>query len=405
MRYSNILKKMSMSTSSTSSILCNNINNVAIVVLNREKALNALDMDMVSQMKSHLLNWRSSSSSSSSLTNNNNNNNNNTSAFILKGAGGKAFCAGGDVKSIYSHLQSNSQPSLIGTGKPGTIESDFFRHEYEMNYLIGTSPIPQVSIWDGIVMGGGVGISVLGEYRIATEKTLFAMPETAIGLFPDVGSSAWLPHLPDGQGLYIGLTGCRLGAADLISTGIATHYIPSQKLEQVEKMIIDNCPEDPKKSKSIIGDILRGAAEGSRPDSSKATIEVNKEAIERCFSKPKSVEEILDLLKNETGNKKHEKWANSTIQTLLKMSPTSLKLTLAQLQEGKELDLKGCLTMEYRLMMGCMRGQDFREGIRSVLIDKDNSPKWAPAAISHVSEKDVRKYFSLENYELDLSRY
>lgn len=368
---------------------------MAVVILNREKALNALDMDMVSQMKSHLLKWRSSSLS--------NQNEHKISAFILKGAGGKAFCAGGDVKSIYSHLQNNGQPSLIGTGKPGTIESDFFRHEYEMNYLIGTSPIPQVSIWDGIVMGGGVGISVLGEFRIATEKTLFAMPETAIGLFPDVGSSAWLPHLPDGQGLYIGLTGCRLGAADLINTGIATHYIPSQNLERVEKAILENCSNDPKKSKSIIGDILRG--EGNKPDNSKSTIEANIEAIGRCFSKARSIEEILELLKNETGNKKHEKWANSTIQTLLKMSPTSLKLTMAQLQEGKELDLKGCLTMEYRLMMGCMRAPDFREGIRSILVDKDNNPKWSPATLSQVSDYDIKKYFSLENYELDLSRY
>ena len=389
---------MSMSTSSStssSSIICNNVNNVAIVILNREKALNALDMDMVSQMKSHLLKWRSSSLS--------NQNEHKISAFILKGAGGKAFCAGGDVKSIYSHLQNNGQPSLIGTGKPGTIESDFFRHEYEMNYLIGTSPIPQVSIWDGIVMGGGVGISVLGEFRIATEKTLFAMPETAIGLFPDVGSSAWLPHLPDGQGLYIGLTGCRLGAADLINTGIATHYIPSQNLERVEKAILENCSNDPKKSKSIIGDILRG--ESNKPDNSKSTIEANIEAIGRCFSKARSIEEILELLKNETGNKKQEKWANSTIQTLLKMSPTSLKLTMAQLQEGKELDLKGCLTMEYRLMMGCMRAPDFREGIRSILVDKDNNPKWSPATLSQVSDYDIKKYFSLENYELDLSRY
>jgi enoyl-CoA hydratase/carnithine racemase len=382
----------SSASSSSSSVLCNSIGNVAIVVLNREKALNALDCDMVNQIKSNLITWRSSSSSSSSSR---------VGAFIMKGAGSKAFCAGGDVKSIYMYLKDAS--SSIGSGKPGTIEADFFRSEYEMNYLIGTSPIPQISIWDGIVMGGGVGVSVLGEYRVATARTLFAMPETAIGLFPDVGSSAWLPHLPDGQGLYIGLTGCRLGAADLVYTGIATHYIPSYDIEVVEKVIIENCTDDPKKSRDIISNILRDAS--NKPDDSKASIEVNKEAIKRCFSNSTSIEEIMVLLQEETRNKHFEKWANTTMQTLSRMSPTSLKLTLAQLSAGKDLDLKGCLMLEYRLMMGCMRGSDFREGIRALLIDKDNNPKWSPSLLSEVNDADIQKYFSLEKHNLDLSRY
>ena len=319
----------------------------------------------------------------------------------MKGAGTKAFCAGGDVKSIYLYLKENA--SAAGSGRQGTVDADFFRSEYEMNYLIGTSPIPQVSIWNGIVMGGGVGISVLGEYRIATDRTMFAMPETAIGLFPDVGSSAWLPHLPNGQGLYIGLTGCRLGAADLISTGIATHYIPSENIEEVEKLIVENCTEDPKKSRDVITDILKGACK--KPDNSKTLIESNKDAISRCFANAKSVEEIISLLQEETRNELHEKWAHSTIQSLSKMSPTSLKLTMAQLKAGKELDLKGCLTMEYRLMMGCMRGLDFREGIRAVLVDKDNSPTWSPSDLSHVLDSDIDKFFFLDKNELDLNRY
>jgi len=319
----------------------------------------------------------------------------------MKGAGTKAFCAGGDVKSIYMYLKEHA--SAAGSGKQGTVDADFFRSEYEMNYLIGTSPIPQVSIWNGIVMGGGVGISVLGEYRIATDRTMFAMPETAIGLFPDVGSSAWLPHLPNGQGLYIGLTGCRLGAADLISTGIATHYVPSEKIEEVEKLIVENCTDDPKKSRDVITDILKGVSQ--KPDNSKTLIEANKDAISRCFATARSVEEILSLLQEETRNKLHEKWAHSTIQSLSKMSPTSLKLTMAQLKAGKDLDLKGCLTMEYRLMMGCMRGLDFREGIRAVLVDKDNNPKWSPSELSHVLDSDIEKFFILEKNELDLNIY
>ncbi len=162
------------------------------IELNRPKALNALSLDMCHQMKALLKNDINGEGSD-------------VAAFIVKGAGGKAFCAGGDVRAIYTELGECSKNGIrIGTGQPGFLHTDFFRHEYIMNYLLGTSIVPQISLWDGIVMGGGVGISVLGEFRVATEKSLFAMPETAIGLFPDVGSSAWLPHLEDGYGNYIG---------------------------------------------------------------------------------------------------------------------------------------------------------------------------------------------------------
>lgn len=167
-------------------------NNLLTIELNRPKALNALSLDMCHQMKSLLKNEINGEKSG-------------VSAFVMKGAGGKAFCAGGDVRAIYNELDECSKNGVaIGTGKPGFLHTDFFRHEYIMNYMLGTSTVPQISMWDGIVMGGGVGVSVLGEFRVATEKSLFAMPETAIGLFPDVGSSAWLPHLEDGYGNYIG---------------------------------------------------------------------------------------------------------------------------------------------------------------------------------------------------------
>ncbi|RYY86466.1 hypothetical protein EON63_05720 [archaeon] len=175
-------------------------NKLLTVELNRPKALNALSLEMCTTMKTLLRDKINAPNSD-------------VGAYIMKGVGGKAFCAGGDVKAIWQELQNahttNSPPpsltvSDIGIGKPGYLHTDFFRQEYIMNYLIGTSLKPQVSFWDGIIMGGGVGISVLGEFRVATEKSLFAMPETAIGLFPDVGSSAWLPHLPAGCGEFIG---------------------------------------------------------------------------------------------------------------------------------------------------------------------------------------------------------
>jgi enoyl-CoA hydratase/carnithine racemase len=165
-----------------------------MVELNRPKQMNALSLDMCTQIKSLLLDKINVP-------------NTDVGAFVVKGAGGKAFCAGGDVKAIWQELQGADKElplNVVGSGKPGYLHSDFFRQEYIMNYLLGTSLVPQVSFWDGIVMGGGVGVSVLGEFRVATEKSLFAMPETAIGLFPDVGSSAWLPHLPEGMGAFIG---------------------------------------------------------------------------------------------------------------------------------------------------------------------------------------------------------
>jgi len=150
--------------------------------------------------------------------------------MIVKGSGEKAFCAGGDVKAMWE--DANTGGETLGTGAPGRASSDFFHDEYIMNYNLGISKVKQVSMWDGVVLGGGVGISIFGEYRIATEKTMFAMPETAIGLFPDVGSSAWLPHLGGGLGEYLAMTGTRLKAADLLTLGIATHFLPSAQVHE-----------------------------------------------------------------------------------------------------------------------------------------------------------------------------
>jgi enoyl-CoA hydratase/carnithine racemase len=182
--------------------------NLLVIDLNRPKALNALNTEMCQEMKKLLTTKINAASSKPE---------DQIGAFLLRGRGGKAFCAGGDIKTLF--MNTSTVPDAA---------EKFFRSEYKMNYLLGTSLKPQISFWDGIVMGGGVGISILGEFRIATEKATFAMPETAIGIFPDVGSSAWLPHLQEGFGSYIGLTGVRLNAADLVITNLATHFINRQ---------------------------------------------------------------------------------------------------------------------------------------------------------------------------------
>ena len=381
--YSAVANRL-MSTSVEPELLLSQQRQVGIITLNRPKALNSLNLQMCRDIKRKLLDWHTTEKS--------------VGAFIVKGAGGKSFCAGGDVKSIYLEIvgMSNEAKKDLGTGKRGMLSSDFFRTEYEMNYLLGTSTVPQVSIWDGIVMGGGVGLSVLGEFRIATEKSLFAMPETAIGLFPDVGSSAWLPHLKGGQGLYIGLTGARLNAMDLMVTGIATHYIPSDKIAEVEKIMIETCSADPNKAREEVKAILaHHSCQITDPAIiNKSDIVANKELINKCFSGVTTIEDVIARLSAEAGS---NAWADKTLKTLNKMSPNSLKITMQQLQQGKDLDLKKCLEMEFKIVMNCMKAPDFTEGIRALLIDKDNNPKWAKKSIEDVKAEEIAAYFTLSS--------
>jgi len=352
-----------------------------IVDMNRPKALNSLTPEMCEIMNSILRKINTGEPL--------NEKNDKVGAFIVRGRGGKAFCAGGDVKSIWQGLQSENKDFDY---------SQFFRVEYMMNNLLGSSLIPQISFWDGIVMGGGVGLSIFGEYRVATEKALFAMPETAIGLFPDVGGSAWLPHLEEGYGNYLGLTGARLGPNDLLHTKIATHFVASAKLPELEAAIEQGLPLDPTESRDHIKNILDAfstASYASRPAPETSMIPEQHNAIVRCFGKEMhSVEAILAQLQieKERGGK-DAAWASKTLDTLNKMSPTSLKITFAQLKHGAKLALPECLKMEFRMMMSCMEGHDFREGIRAVLVDKDNNPKWQPAHLEDVTEEMVKSYF------------
>lgn len=382
------------------SVLLSKLGNSAILTLNRPKGLNSLNIEMCQLIKGYLVEMHKTSSAS---------------AMVMKGAGDKAFCAGGDVKSLYDDVVAGGD--TLGKGIAGRLSTDFFREEYEMNYMLGTSAIPQISIWNGIVMGGGVGVSVLGDFRVATEKTLFAMPETSIGLFPDVGSSAWLPHLHPGFGEYIGLTGCRLGPADLISSGIATHYIPSSKLPELEAAIEQQVAVNPVEARKTVHAILKGLNESppATPEQIAAAgggrnhttlLRDNKDLITQCFGNKTSYTEIKDALQAAsvgTASSIGNAWATKTLESLNKSSPTSLKLTFEQLRRGVNLDLRGCLIMEYRLANACMRSNDFREGVRALLVDKDNSPQWNPATVDEVSDEAIAAMFeSLGEHDLHL---
>lgn len=286
---------------------------------------------------------------------------------IIKGAGEKSFCAGGDVRTV-----------VEGTAAAG---KDFFRNEYRNNELIGNYKKPYIAIIDGITMGGGVGLSVHGKYRIATERTLFAMPETAIGLFPDVGGGYFLPRMTGNLGAYLGLTGFRLKGRDVQKAGVATHFVDSSRLPELE-IDLTQC-----KSSTDIDETLYKYSSLSK-DSTEFVLEPHLKQIEKAFS-GETVEDIVQNLHSDGSE-----WAMSTLKLISKMSPTSLKITLRQLQLGKTMTLRECLQMEFRLAAHCCIDSDFKEGVRALLIDKDQQPKWKPDTIEKVTQAHVNAFFA-----------
>ncbi|NXY55096.1 HIBCH protein, partial [Callaeas wilsoni] len=360
--------KMSKQAGSTAEVLLEKKGGAGIITLNRPKVLNALTLSMIQQIYPQLKTWEQDPE---------------TFLIIIKGAGGKAFCAGGDIRAITE------------AGKVGDkMFQDFFRGEYRLNNAIGTCKKPYVALIDGITMGGGVGVSVHGHFRVATEKTLFAMPETAIGLFPDVGGGYFLPRLSGKLGYYLGLTGCRLKGRDVLKAGIATHFVESEKLPALEKDLI--ALKSPSKEK--IAELLNSYHMKCTVDQEKEfVLEEHMEKINSIFS-ANSMEEIIKKLKQDGSP-----FAMKQLEIINKMSPTSLKLTLRQLREGASMSLQEVFRMEYRLSQACMKNHDFYEGVRAVLIDKDQSPKWKPAALEEVSDEFVDNCFkSLGNDDLKL---
>ncbi|XP_056093731.1 3-hydroxyisobutyryl-CoA hydrolase, mitochondrial [Rhinichthys klamathensis goyatoka] len=348
-----------MSSQAGNEVLFEKVGNAGVITLNRPKALNALNLTMIRHIYPQLKKWDKDSE---------------TDIVIIKGAGEKAFCAGGDIRAVTE------------AGKAGdSLAQDFFREEYILNNTIGTYQKPYVALIDGITMGGGVGLSVHGRFRVATEKTLFAMPETGIGLFPDVGGGYFLPRLRGKLGLFLALTGFRLKGRDVQRVGVATHFVQSEKISSLEKDLVDL------KSPSVsdVAQLLDTYQEQSRLDAEKPfVLQEQTKAIDRLFSAG-SVEDIMENLKKDGSA-----FALKQTEILAKMSPTSLKLTFRQIQEGSRMSLQEVLVMEYRLSQACMRGHDFYEGVRAVLIDKDQSPKWRPSTLSGVSEQAVEECFS-----------
>ncbi|HYM02599.1 MAG TPA: enoyl-CoA hydratase/isomerase family protein [Stellaceae bacterium] len=333
---------------------------LAIVTLNRPKALNTLSLAMYRVFEPGLVAWRRDPA---------------VHAVMVRGAGDKAFCAGGDVRAIYDARHDSKGP--------GDYKADFFREEYCLIERVHRFPKPYIALVDGITMGGGCGVSINGSHRVATERTVFAMPEVFIGLFPDVGASRFLNLCPGHIGRYLALTGTRVRAADALYCGFATHYIPHERLGELTAALTAITWKDGDEGKAVDAVLARFAA-----DPGPAPLRALRPAIDRCFGRD-SVEAIVDALRRESGD-----WAKEALGAIGRASPLSLKITFRQLQIGVGMDIEAALALEYRMTQHCMAGHDFFEGIRALLVDKDQKPRWQHASLGDVGAEEVESYFA-----------
>jgi len=313
------------------------------ILLNRPKALNALDLGMIRAVMVALAAWRDDAA---------------VHAVVIEGAGERAFCAGADIRAIRSHALA---------GEADAVER-FFAEEYALDGTIAEYPKPCVSLIDGICMGGGIGISVHGAVRVATEAGLFAMPETAIALFPDVGATYALPRLPGWLGTYLALTGARLAGADAVHAGLATHFVPRSALPALRAAV---------QADGVAAVAVHAV---SLPPFSLAP---HRAAIDRCFGAP-SVPEILARLEAEGTD-----WACDTLAALRSLSPSSVMWSFAAVRRGAGLSLRAALRAELALTRQVTRHPDFAEGVRAVLVDKDRQPRWTPARIEDVDPEAI----------------
>jgi len=336
---------------------------VGRILLNRPKALNALTLNMCQLLLPQLRAWKNDPA---------------VKAIVVIGAGEKAFCAGGDVVRLYEDGKARLP-----------YPREFWSTEYRCNVLIKRFPKPYIALIDGIVMGGGVGLSVHGSYRVATDKTTFAMPETGIGLFPDVGGSYFLPRLPGSTGIFLGLTGKRLKGADCVALGLAQVFVPHDRLAALEEALAQTT--------GTLEDVARIAQSFAEPVKD-APIESERANIEKHFSHG-AVEAILDSLAGDSGE-----WAQAQLNALKTKSPLSMKTTFKQIKLGGTLSFEDCMRMEWRMANRAALDNDFYEGVRALLVDKDNKPQWKPATLADVTEAQVDAYFApLPGDELELT--
>lgn len=337
-----------------------------IVTLNRPKALNAVTHEMVLALRAQLTRWADDPA---------------VTRVVITAANGRAFSAGGDIRALYDLGKAGHHDEAL----------QFWRDEYPLNAAIKNYRKPYVALIDGIAMGGGVGVSVHGSHRVAGDRFSFAMPEVGIGFFPDVGATWFLPRMPGELGTYCALTGERFGIGDGIAGGIATHRVPSARFPALFEGLTGTVPVD----------AVLSAFNESVPEQ---PIIARRAAIDRLFAGD-MVENILAALDREAlSGSAHAQWAQETAAVMRSKSPLSLKLALAQVRRGKSWDFETCMRMEFRIVSRVIHGHDFYEGVRAVIVDKDNKPRWRPSTLPDVEEAEVERHFApLGSSELVIS--
>lgn len=323
------------------------IRSTGVITLNRPQALNALNIEMAEQFSETLNKWSKDK---------------NIKRVLLKGEG-KHFCAGGDVKKV--HLSGNKSD----------LKKNFFSTEYKLNYEIYNFPKPYMSIWKGVVMGGGVGLSIYGDYKIVTDTTKFAMPETAIGFFPDVGGSYFLSRLKNNIGLFLGLTGYILNTDEILSLQLGTHYCPVEELdnlidEYISKGTIKNFSKTPLNISTVLD---------------------NTNLISECFNG--NIQNILNKIKNSSLN-------DTLFQNIINKCPMSLFVTNELIRKGRKKSLKECLEMEFNLSQKMVYRNDFCQGIDAVLISKTHKPKWNPELLKDINLNEIESFFEENKNQL-----
>jgi enoyl-CoA hydratase len=348
----------------TAEILFEHRGTAGLVTLNRPHALNAVSHDVVRALSQKLDEWASDRA---------------VTRVIVIANGGRAFSAGGDLRALYD----------LGRAKRYDEALDYFRNEYALNARIKRYRKPYVALIDGIVMGGGVGVSVHGSHRVAGDRFSFAMPEVGIGFFPDIGATWFLPRLPGELGTYCALTCERLNAADGKAAGIATHRVESARFPELIEALCGAVPVD-----AILGAFAAPADEGP--------VIAHREAIDRLFAGDR-VEDILAALDAEAaGSQGDAAFARHAATLIRAKSPTSLKIALKQMRLGPTLDFNECMRTEFRIVSRIIHGRDIYEGIRAVIVDKDQSPNWRPSSLAEVSEAAVKEHFAPLERELAL---
>ncbi|KAL8839879.1 MAG: hypothetical protein Q9170_001559 [Blastenia crenularia] len=366
-------------------VLFNTLYGVRTIQLNRPKKYNALNVSMIRKIIPRLKEYEKSALAS---------------IIIIGGAGPKAFCAGGDVSLLANEIAQN------GNAGRATAKT-YFGLEYKLDHLIATYPKPYIAYLDGITMGGGVGLSVHAPIRIATEKTVFAMPETGIGFFPDVGGSFFLPRLEGQLGTYLALTSSTLTGVQALYAGVATHYIDSSVLSNLTARLAELVFKDYSDLRSrllIIDRTIEEFHTGLPPDDSTPLIAGNlRIALDHCFRQD-TVENIIAALETERDGAATpadvKDWAAETLQKLSQKSPTSLKVTLRQMRLGLNWNTKDTFRREYHIAAQFMRHPDFVSGVSARLIHKPSTkPQWQPALLADITYEDVQSFFRVEEGE------